>query len=636
MPDIRVGSHDKGWTDATNKIISDGQPIASNLNINEAIEKAKGHAGAELVVVDDTGSAKVVALKVKDSLIKENKTVNISELDRDPAAKQNLAKTPLAIDDNIARAFGGSAAFLVDEKNNVTYLGDDVDKTTKDVTLKDAEKFVKTPNKNKVDAAYVMAKEAGNEKRVEVKLANNVLDDLAINYKDTPPADKAVSLLKKGEVKTKMEDLLINLKSVDKIQTSENDGLKGQLKERTDKWKSDLVEPTKRLNKGNDAWSAASNQENQKVQTSFHNLREAKFPGIYTLEKTLSGAEGERDNAKSNLNSAISQKNSAQNHLSEIESLPGQIQGLRNQNSNLESENRSLATQLLSYLTITRSSVSSELSTKRTMLSRDESELRAEQAKPTKPSSGGGSVTDDPFSNKKSGSVYDDPFSNGSGGNYRDEYKITRLESSIRELRSDISDLDSRESSLSSLSFRVAVDTDISQISGWFYNLNTIDRLALNRFSTQCQENKNEISNNNSAISNKQHSYNNNIGPARENLSDATTNEARAQGVYSAKESRVNQLSADLQNLKASPISDDEPKVKPFFTAHNKALQHQDATVGELAPLTKEKNAAQGVVDGINHDYNVDKRDLENKMKNSSDGAHGKAQGMIKDTRTKL
>src|SRR6185295_14502783 len=112
---IKIGTHDTGFWDAENEIIANKKSLVEGVNINEAISKAKQNPGAELIIVNKNGKAEAHTLFVKDSLIQENKTINIKDLDRDPNPKQDLKKTPLAIDDYIAQAFRGEAAFLVDE-----------------------------------------------------------------------------------------------------------------------------------------------------------------------------------------------------------------------------------------------------------------------------------------------------------------------------------------------------------------------------------------------------------------------------------------------------------------------------------------------------------------------------------------
>jgi hypothetical protein len=630
MPDdlIKVGYHDKGFWDASNNVSANKKPIANNLNINDAIAKAKSNSGAELILVDESGNAKVHSLQISDSLIKDNKTIDNKELFRSPKGlKQDMAKMPLVINDNISKAFNSSAAFLVDEKNNVTYLGEDVEKTTSETTLKDAEKFVSTPNKNKVDTAYTMAKEAGNEKRVEVKLAQNVLNDLSKNYKNSSPADSAVALLKPSDTKTKMEKLLVEIKSIDKLNNNETNELKAGLAIRTGKWEAEIAKPQQRLDKANKEWNTADTQESDKVRSTARNLREAKMPGIHRVEDNLSGAMYQRDIAKNNLDTAISQRISAKNNLDEVEDLPDQANRLKSRNSELQRENRNLTSSLISYLSITQSQVSSEARNKRSDLRSTEMELSSERSRPSGPS-----VTDDPFSNKKS--VTDDPFSNNK--TYRDDSKISRLEREVRSLESDIRDLDSRSSSLSSLALRVALDTDISGISTWFLDLSYVDRVALERYSSEHADNKKEINNNNNAISQKESQYHNNIGSARNSYSNSVQNEEEARTNHSNAQGKVNQLSSELENIKANPLPDNDPKVVPFATNHKKALDHQNATIGENAPLTKEKNSSQSVVDDINSRYQTDKKDFESKMSNSANSANGKAQQLINETRSKL
>lgn len=630
MPDnlIKVGYHDKGIWDASNKIEAKQNPIASNLNINDAIAKAKSTSGAELVLVDNYGNAKVHSLQIKDSLIKDNKTIDNKELFRSPnGGKQDMAKMPLVINDNIAKAFSSQAAFLVDEKNNVTYLGDDVEKTTPETTLKDAEKFVTSPNRNKVDTAYTMAKEAGNEKRVEIKLAQNVLNNLSNNYKNSYIASEDVSLLKPSDTKTKMEKVITEIKSVDNINNTETNELKAGLANRTDKWQAEINKPQQRLDKANKEWNTANEQEADKVKLSARDLREARMPNIHRTEDNLSAAMYQRDISKNNLDNAVNDRSRAKSHLDKIEDLPKEANSLRNRNSDLQRENRRLTSDLIAYLSITKLQVDSELRSKKSDLRSAEIDLSAERNKPTGPS-----VTDDPFSNKKS--VTDDPFSNNKS--YRDSNKIYSLERDISSLESDIKELDNRSSSLSNLALRVALDTDISSISTWYLDLSYTDRVAAERFSDRHGDNKKEISRNNNLISEKESEYRNNISSARNNYSNALQNEEETRNIHSNAQSKVNQISGELENIKSNPLPDTNPKVVPFANAHKKALDHQNATIGENAPLTKEKNTAQSIVNDINSRYQNDKNTFEVKIADSANRANQKAQQLINETRSKL
>ncbi|MBT9548299.1 MAG: hypothetical protein IV090_23105 [Candidatus Sericytochromatia bacterium] len=639
---IKVGSHDKGFWDPNNPIKADKKPLASGLSVDQALETAKKHEGAELVVVNADGKASVHSLSVEDGFWSENKQVLISELDRDPNVKQNSAKTPLAIDNNISQAFSGKGAFLVDAKNQSTYLGDDVDQTTPAVKLKDAESYLNNPTQAKVDAAYAIAKDAGNERHIDKKLSGQVLDDLQRDYRQSAPAEQKVALLKPGEAKTKMQGLIGELKTVAGQESTRVGELRSQLQTRTDKWQADLQEPTKKRDVALDAWNTNNNRETKLVTTAAYNLREARFPNVHSLEDTIDNARSHRGQMKSQLENATSNRIQAQNKVNELERLPGEAEGHLQQARQLESDNRGMYVHIQTYTTLTLSQVSSERRSSEREYNRASTDLDFERAKPTKPSSpppssGNGSPNGvDPFKpGGGSGSPYGtDPFADSN--KYRDSYKIDQLETQVSRLGREVRDLKDRESSLESINLRLAFTKDIDQLSLLFYNLDPIDRMALSQYKDRKDSNERSIASHQRTANDLQSRYNYEINGANRNLSEATSSEEGARGRYSQAEGRVAGLEQNHRDLMANPRPDNHAEVKPFFTAHQKAVEHKEATVGAKAPLTVTRDKTQAVVDEINQVYRGDKGSLDGQISNVQQTLLSEAQGKIGATRNQV
>lgn len=639
---IKVGSHDKGFWDPNNPIKADKKPLASGLSVEQALETAKKHPGAEVVIVNGDGKASVHALAVEDGFWSENKQVLISELDRDPNVKQNNAKTPLAIDNNIAQAFSGKGAFLVDAKNQTTYLGDDVDQTTAAVKLKDAESYLSQPTQAKVEAAYAIAKDAGHERHVDKKLSAQVLDDLQRDYRQSAPAEQKVALLKPGEAKTQMQGLIGELKTVAGQESTRVGELRSQLQTRTDKWQADLQEPTKKRDVALDAWNTHNNRETKLVTTAAYNLREARFPNVHALEDTIDDARSQRDRSKSSLENATSNRIQAQNKVNELERLPGEAENHLRQARQLESDNRGMYVHIQTYTTLTLSQVSSERRSAEREYNRASTDLDFERAKPSKPSSpppssGNGSPNGvDPFKpGGGSGSPYGtDPFADAN--KYRDSYKIDQLESQVSRLGREVRDLKERESSLESVNMRLAFTQDIDQLSLLFYNLDPIDRMALSQYKDRKDSNERSIASHQRTARDLQSRYNYEIHGANRNLSEATSSEESARGRYSQAEGRLAGLEQDHRDLLAHPRPDNHPEVKPAFVAHQKAVEHKAATVGDKAPLTVTRDKTQGVVDEINRVYWGDKARLDGQISNVQQTLLNEAHGKIGATRSQV
>jgi chromosome segregation ATPase len=636
---IKAGSHDKGFWDASNPIKANKTPLASGLSVEQAMAKAKANPGAELVVVNSEGKASVHSLSVEDTFWNENKKILISELDRDPAQKQNVSKTPLAIDDLVAQSLFGQGAFLVDEENKSTFLGNDVDQTTDAVKLKDAEQFLTRPTADRVDAAYAIAKDAGNERHVDKKLATQVLDQLHQDYRQSGPADQQIALIKPGDAKTRMQGLVGELKTLAGQESTRVTELRGQLSDRTEKWQSDLKTPTQQRNAALSAWQSADQRETQWVKTAAYNLREARMPGVHTLEQNLSEAKSHSANMRSQLNNASENRSRAQSRVNDIERLPGEAENHLRQAQQLKSENQGMYLQIQSYTTLTLSQVSSERRSVERDLSRAETDLDIERRKPSQPTGGNNDPSHDPFkpgSGNGNDSHYGkDPFA-GSGGDYRDGSRISELERKVSRLTTERRDLAERESSLESVNTRLAFTRDIDQLSMLFYNLDPIDRLALNQYKDRKDSNQRSINDHERQASDKRSTYQREIGGAQRNLAEATSNEEAARSRFGQAESRVAGFEQNLSDLKNNPRPDTHGEVKPKATAYQKAVEHQDATVGAKAPLTVSRDKTQAVVDSLNQAYNGDKHSLESQISNVQQTLRKEAQGKIGNTRAQL
>jgi hypothetical protein len=638
---IKLGSHDKGFWDPSNTVKAAKKPLAEDLEIEQALETAKQHDGAELVVINARGKASVHSLFVEDALWKENKQVLISELDRDPAPKQNQAQTPLAIDDHVSQAFGGEGAFLVDARNQTTYLGADVDQTTAAVKLKDAEAYLHNPTPDRVNAAYAIAKDAGQERHVDQKLSAQVLDDLQRDYRQSAPAEQKIDLLKSGEAKTQVKNLLTELKTIAGQESTRVAELNQQLQARTATWQTELQSATPQRDAAQEAWNTQNQRETQAVSTAAQALREARFPGAQKLEKTRSEAQKQRSQTKSQLESATAQRLEAQKRVNKLERLPGEAEGRLQQARQLESENRGMYFQIQNYTTLTLSRVSAERRSTEQEYSRANTDLELERNKPPRPSSStpnsGGSSPNgvDPFKPGSGGGSPNgvDPFNPGSGssdGNsssspngvdpfadankYRDYNKINRLETRVSQLRRELRDLKERESSLESVNQRLAYTRDIDQLSLFFYDLDPLDRMALSQYKDRKDNNERAIAGHQRAARELQARYENETPGANRQLSAATSEEEGARGRYSQAENRLASLEQEQRDLLNNPRPDSHAEVQPFYSAHQQAQAHKEATVGAQAPLTLKRAQTQQAVDQLNRVYRSDQDSLNSQI----------------------
>ena len=642
----RIGAHDTGFWDASNPINADKKPIASGLSVDAAIAKAKEHDGAELIVVDSEGKASVHSLSVEDSFWDENKKVLLSELDRDPALKVNSAKTPLAIDNNIAIAFSSQAAFLVDEKNKSTYLGDDVDQTTAAVKLVDSDKFLNQPTQSKVDAAYAIARDAGDERHVDRSLGNQVLNHLQRDYRQTDSAQHDIAFLKDGAVKTQIESLTGELNTLAGQESERVTDLRTELADRTAKYQKDLPQPTAARDKALTAWTTANQQETQKVDAAAHQLREARMPGVYQLEQDLNKSQENSQQLGQTLKTAVTYRSSAESRLRELEQLPVSAENHLRQAGQLEANNRNLYIQVQTYTVVTLNSVRSEIRQTERDLSQTRYALQEERNKPERPTSGGSNdpYGKDPFAEGGNNVGTNDPYGkdpfagggNGSGSNYRDSQRINSLASRASLLSSEYDDLSSRERSLEVVNSRLAFTQDIDQISLLFYDLDSIDRLALNQYKQRKDQNETGIRNHKRTAANEQNQYRQEIGGARRNLAERVSTEETARARFGQAESQVANVDDQLTHLKENPRPDSHAGVKPFAVAHQQAVVHKEASVGPKAALTAKRDATQSVVDTINGDYRGDKQSLDNQIANVQQSLGSEARGKIDQTRSQI
>ena len=495
MSKITIGEYDTGFWDYGNSIRADKNPLKKDLNINDAIDFAKKNSGSELIVVKDNGLASVHPLEVQDVWIKEkDKQIDNSKIDRDPNKKTDLGKTPITYNNNVAEKFGGKSAFILDKLNRHTYLGADVDQLNNSRRVNDAKEYLSPVTSNKIDVAYTIADEAKKPVAVEKEVADQVLDTLSNNYKDTSKASQKTGLLRNGSIKSSLNGLIGDLGNIDSNRAQKSEEIKGNITENKASWDKDLSVATSERTTAQNNWNKANSSETAKVDKAWYNLREARMPGIHKKESDLETAKNNTSNAKSNYRNAQQSTQNAESNLAKIKDLPRQINNLKKENDGLVNQNKAIVNNLMSYLSDAKNNIERSISSKQSRLSNIDGDIQRsiqnqtdaelsisskkskiselkidldnEKVKPSKPntgsvtddpfSSGGnnGSVTDDPFSDSgSSGSVTDDPFKNNGSvtddpfadaSKYKNESVITDLENQISSLRSNIRNLEDR------------------------------------------------------------------------------------------------------------------------------------------------------------------------------------------------
>lgn len=271
-----------------------------------------------------------------------------------------------------------------------------------------------------------------------------------------------------------------------------------------------------------------------------------------------------------------------------------------------------------------------------------------------KPATTGNSVNNDPFSGKPSGNnnVHSDPFSGGgsSNTNYRNEGLLNEYRNKASETRQDAMSVDIRAKGLSnaidkarnygldSQQFRKAVSSidDNRQYSSYGYVFDQKDSkfftdersersLIKNNFIQPYDDNTSKMYNNGRIIDAKVSEYKRNIDGANARLNDAKVNEAQASGNLMGAQSAVTQYTSELQRINSNPPQpDSNSQVKSAKKLLDGAINHMENTVGEKAPLTKDKVSAQAIVDKINSDYKNDSDNLNQKVSANSQAAQQK------------
>lgn len=661
MPNLRqVGTHDTGFWDRENKIAADPKASAENLSVKEALSQAKSQKGAELVVIQEDGTANVHALQGQDGFASENKQILISELDRDPRSKQDLGKTPLAIDDKVAQAFGGKGAFLVDEKNNTTYLGEDVDVATPTSKLQEAEQFLKAPTQEKVNAAYAIAEDAGKPAHIDSAMGKNVLNQLQSNYRQGDQAAQDVSYLKPGDTQEKITALTVDLGRIAGQEAERTGQLNDQLKDRTADWQQANGEATQARDKALGQWNQAQRAEAGKVDQAARQLREARMPGVHATESQLKEAQGQSSQARSQYERAQSIRQQASNNVDALERLPASADNHLTQARRLEDNNREIQFQARTYTTVTLSQVRNDVRRVEREYDRTNYELQNERNKPPRPSSnnssgdpfgndpfngGGNNVSSDPFGKDpfsgggSGGSSNDpfgkDPFNGNGGGQYRDENRIRSLQNQLSRLSSESRNLQARENGLERVNTQLAFN-DVDNLNLIFMDLNFTDRTTLGRYGDQMRRNDTNIRKHEQTARQENDRYRREINPARQQLNNATTQETAARSRFTEAEAQVARVENQLNDIKRNPRPDSDPAVKPAATAHQKALEHQEATVGAQAPLTQKRDQTQAALTAIDRSYQADKQDLESQLRNVKNTLEGEAQQAIQKTRQAL
>lgn len=350
----------------------------NNQKADDALSTAKSHSGAEVVTIDGAGNAGVHSLSVEQGTFfhpPKSGTLTADNLVVSSTRSKNDSK-PLAIDPSIAGKLGGQNAILVDEKNQVAYIGNDKNAA--------AASYLNNPDQKKVAAAYTIA---GNDDFVNKKMASNTLNSLSSDFRgNLTRASNDISLLKQGQVKDKMQGLITELGNIDKNAKALD---------------SQIIAPKERLNTANNNWSRANSEETGKINIASENLREAKYPGIHTAEDELGAANNGLQNANGKQVNAEQKVSQAQSKLNSLEQIPSQVSSLKQQQESLKLDNATLLNNFNIALLQRKTDLlwtSADLYSKASSL---ESDARREESKPYAPSNTGSSnpITSDPFSN---------------------------------------------------------------------------------------------------------------------------------------------------------------------------------------------------------------------------------------------
>lgn len=314
------------------------EPLKGKQKASDALNTAKANSGAEVAIIDAAGNTTVHSVSVEKGMLSKPKATASGFITVDnlaPAGAKVDKNKPLAIDPTIASMFGGEAAILVDEKNQTKVIGQD--------KLSVANRYLENPTASKVDAAYTVA---GDDNHVNKKMASNVSNSLTANYRNLDSNANSISLLKDGQVKTAMNALIGELRTI----SANTSQLESQLKTRTDKFNSDMVKPTERLNKANSNWDSANATEQGKVNQASENLREARFPGVHQAENNLQESSrivSEGTNYVANVKQNVK---SAEGEVAKLEDLKRVGQSLLRENQSLDMTNKQISVDMANYL----------------------------------------------------------------------------------------------------------------------------------------------------------------------------------------------------------------------------------------------------------------------------------------------
>lgn len=653
MPQMKqIGTHDTGFWDLENKVRAQVEPQHKGLSINEALALAQDTPGAELLVVREDGLANVHSLR-GDSFKRENKQILLSQLDRNPARRQDLDKTPFAIDDRIAQAFGGQGAFLVDEQNKSSYLGSDVDQATAQSKLADARQFVPRPTASRIQAAYAIANDAGQPSAITQELGGQILSLLDADFHRGQQASTQIAYLTPGQTQNSLNALVSSLNALAGQESERTGELQSQLQARTEKWEGENASATQNRDRALSAWRNAKGSEDAKVSSAARNLREARMPGVHQLEQDVQQAQSKTSQAQTQYNSARSRYDAARSTLQSIEALPASAESDLRQARALEDNNETLMRQALAYTATRLTLVRSELSDVQREYRRTESDLESERRKPTRPSGGntsGDPFGKDPFAGDDSGDdpFGKDPFAGGgsssdpfgkdpfAGGDYRDDSKIRSLESRLRSLRSERDDLEDQESALENISTQLTWG-GLERVSSFnMMDLEWSDRSRIKGYKDQKESNDSKISRFERSARSKNDRYRRELSGAQRDLRNAESQGHSAREALESAQSTQSQLEGRLSQLKANPRPDSHAAVKPAATAHRNALAHREATVGAEAPLTQSKNQTQAALDKIDGDFRRDKQALEGQIRDVRGSLKQEARTEIAQTRRQL
>ena len=169
-----------------------------------------------------------------------------------------------------------------------------------------------------------------------------------------------------------------------------------------------------------------------------------------------------------------------------------------------------------------------------------------------------------------------------------------------------------------------------------FSDLSFTDRMVLNRYKSDYENNERSIKDKEQSAENKISRYNREIRGAERSYSQASEEEGEARSNHQQASSQVNQQIGKIQHLKDNPRPDVHAQVKPKASAYQGAVTHKEQRVGSQAQLTRTRDKAQQKADEINSNYTRDKGTLESQISNLQSTLHQEAQAKISAMRQKV